>query len=72
MADTAGVQRSRIAMLKDRLLRQQLEHKVAKLDEVASVGPDETVILLHPPVPLLGVSTGINRGCHQHDSLVNG
>ena len=27
-----------------------------------AVAPDEAVILLHPPVPLLGVSIGINRG----------
>ena len=33
--------------------------------------PDEIVILPHPPVPLLGVSIGINRGCRQNDSLVN-
>ena len=31
---------------------------------------DETVILLHPPLPLAGVSIGINRGCH--DSIVHG
>ena len=40
--------------------------------EEALLAPDETVILLTPPVPLLGVSIGINRGCHQNDSLVNG
>ena len=32
----------------------------------------ETDILLHPPVPLSGVSIGINRGCHQNDSLADG
>ena len=36
------------------------------------VAPDETVILLHPPVSLYGVSIGINRGCRQNDSLANG
>ena len=24
----------------------------------------ETVNLLHPPLPLVGVSIGLNRGCH--------
>ena len=32
----------------------------------------ETVILLHPPVPLAGVSIGINRGCQQNKSLAGG
>ena len=32
----------------------------------------ETVILLHPPLPLLGVSIGIKGGCHQNDSLADG
>ena len=32
----------------------------------------ETVILLHHPLPLLGVSIGIKRGCHQNDSLADG
>ena len=33
---------------------------------------DETVILLHPPLPLVGVSIGMERGCQQNDSLVRG
>ena len=33
---------------------------------------DETLILLHPPLPLECVSTGMERGCQQNDSLVNG
>ena len=33
----------------------------------------ETVILLHPPpLPLLGVSIGIKRGCQRNDSLADG
>ena len=42
------------------------------LEHEAMLAVGETVILLHPPLPLVGVSTGINRGCHQNDSLVNG
>ena len=33
---------------------------------------DETVILLHPPLPLAGVSIVMERGCQQNDSLVRG
>ena len=32
----------------------------------------ETVILLHPPLPLLGVSIGMERGCQQNDSIADG
>ena len=32
----------------------------------------ETVILLHAPLPLVGVSIGMKRGCHQNDSLADG
>ena len=34
--------------------------------------PDETVILLQPPLPLVGGSIGIERGCQQTDSFVRG
>ena len=34
--------------------------------------PDETAILLHPPLPLVGVSTVMERERQQNDSLVNG
>ena len=37
---------------------------------LAAVG--ETVILLHPPLPSVGVSIRINRGCHQNASLADG
>ena len=39
---------------------------------VPALAIGETVILLHPPLPLLGVSTVMERGCQQKDSLVNG
>ena len=32
----------------------------------------ETVILLQPPLPSLGVSAGMERGCLQNDSLADG
>ena len=38
----------------------------------AGLAVDETVILLHPRLPLVGVSIVMERGCHQNDSLVNG
>ena len=41
-------------------------------DGVARMAVCETVILLHPPLPLVGISIGIKRGCHQNDSLANG
>ena len=33
---------------------------------------DETVILLRPPLPLVGVSIGTERGCQRNDSLADG
>ena len=33
---------------------------------------ETSVILLHPPLPLLGVSIGMGRGCQQNDSLADG
>ena len=39
----------------------------------AWIAAGETVILLQPPpLPLVGVLTGINRGCDQNDSLADG
>ena len=32
----------------------------------------ETVILLHPSLPLAGVSLGLERECQQNDSLADG
>ena len=37
---------------------------------VVAVG--ETVILLHPPLPLVGVSIAMKRQRQQNDSLANG
>ena len=39
---------------------------------LASLAVGETVILLHPPLPLVGVSTVMARETQQNDSLVNG
>ena len=36
------------------------------------VAPDETVILLHPPLPLAGLSIAMERARQPNDSLVNG
>ena len=44
----------------------------AKAKNAASLDPDETVILLHSPLPLVGSSIVMERGCQQNDSLVNG
>ena len=39
----------------------------------SQLAPDETVILLRaPPLPLVGVSIGMERGCQQNDSLADG
>ena len=39
--------------------------------DLAAVG-ESSVILLNPPLPLVGASIGIIRGCQQNDSLANG
>ena len=39
---------------------------------VVGLAPDETVILLHPPLSLVGVSIVMERERQQNDSLVNG
>ena len=39
---------------------------------VAMVAVGETVLLLHPPLPLVGLSIWIKGGCHQNDSLADG
>ena len=43
-----------------------------RLDLDTPVAVDETVIPLHPPLPLVGVSIVMERGCQQNDSLVRG
>ena len=40
--------------------------------QLAMLAPGETVILLHPPLPLVGVSIAMERERQQNDSLVNG
>ena len=40
--------------------------------QLAQPAPDETVILLHPPLPLVGVSIVMKRERQQNDSLGNG
>ena len=44
----------------------------AAFTEEAVAAVDETVILLHPPLPLVGDSIWKERRCQQNDSLVNG
>ena len=38
----------------------------------AALAVGETVILPHPPRPLVGVSIGMERECQQNDSLADG
>ena len=38
----------------------------------SNLAPDETVILLHPPLPLVGVSIAMERERQQNDSLARG
>ena len=45
---------------------------VAISGALAAVAVGETVILLHLPLPLVGVSIETMRGCQQNDSLVDG
>ena len=41
-------------------------------DAVVAAAVDETAVLLHPPLPLLGVSIWIERECQYNDSLAGG
>ena len=57
--------------------RFMLLHSIDYRDCIPFARPNlavgETVILLYPPLSLVGVSIGINRGCHQNDrTLANG
>ena len=40
--------------------------------DLARVAVGETVILLHPLLPLVGFSIWMERGCQQNDSLADG
>ena len=42
------------------------------IDLPAELAVDETVILLHPPLSLVGVLIVMERGCQQNDSLADG
>ena len=42
------------------------------LAHAAQTAVSEAVILLHPPLPLVGVSKGVGRGCQQNDRLADG
>ena len=43
-----------------------------ELAHPAATAIDKTAILLHPPLPLVGVSIRMARGCQWDDSLVDG
>ena len=43
-----------------------------KQTRTAAIAVGETVILLHPPLPLVGVPIGMERERQQNDSLANG
>ena len=53
-------------------LRAEDRLDVGVLRLVVHLAVDETVILLHPPLPLVGVSIVMERERQQNDSLVNG
>ena len=44
----------------------------AAMDDTALIAVGETAILLHPPLPVVGVSIGMERECQQIDSLADG
>ena len=44
----------------------------AESSRPAGLAVGETVILLHPPLPFVGVSIVIEKECQQNDSLANG
>ena len=45
---------------------------LTRSEGLASLAVGETVILLHPPLPLVGVSIWMQRECQQNDSFANG
>ena len=42
------------------------------LERASRLAVGETAILLQPPLPLVGGSIWMERGCHQNDSLADG
>ena len=55
---------ARYAELLELLRRQEREERAAR---AAAAAIDETVIPLHSPLPLVGVSIRTERGCQQND-----
>ena len=49
----------------------QLHYTLEILQTMAALAVGETVILLHPPLPLAGVSTGMERRCQQSDGFAD-
>ena len=49
-----------------------LRRLLAEQEVLARLAVGETVVLLHPPLPLVGVSMAMERERQQNDSLVNG
>ena len=56
------------------VLSPTARHRHRRRGELSAVdlAIGETVILLHPPLPLVGVSIGMESERHQNDSLANG
>ena len=44
----------------------------ADSNRLSRVAVGETVILMHPPLPLGGVLIGLKRGCPPNDTLADG
>ena len=65
---------SRPSRLLDQVRVSRLPPAAAALGRVRrrSLAADEAVILLHPPLPLVGLSIVMDRERPQNDSLVNG
>ena len=54
------------------MLSKRMEDTETRLKERVDLAVGETVILLHPPLPLEGVSMWMEKGCQQNDSLADG
>ena len=52
-------------------LRRAYYSAISHVDDQVGLAPDETVILLHPPLPLVGVSIVMERERQQNDSHVD-
>ena len=50
-------------------IKEMLESEKRKMtQELVQLGPQQVTCLLHPPLPLAGVSIGMQRGCQHNDS----